>query len=114
MKRWAPTFALVAAIGYFSAHALTGERGLVAWAGYKHRLEGLEVQLTHVENERHALETRAARLRDASLDLDYLDERARALLAVGAPGDILIPARVRVRAAQGRDGARDGGRGGRR
>jgi len=104
MKRWAPTFALVAAIGYFSAHALTGERGLVAWAGYKHRLDGLEIQLVSVEAERQGLETRAARLRDASLDLDYLDERARALLGVGAPGDILIPARARVRAAQERGG----------
>ena len=39
---------------------------------------------------RHSLERRASRLRPESLDLDYLDEKARELLGAGEPGELIF------------------------
>lgn len=93
-RRWGPTTLFVGAILYFSAHALTGDQGVVAWAGYKRDIATLEVQIAALETRRHDLEVRAGRLREATLDLDYLDERARALLNVAHPDDIVVPAQA--------------------
>ncbi len=43
-----------------------------------------------LEEERARLEARAARLRPESLDLDYLDERARITLAAGDGEDLVF------------------------
>ena len=72
--------------------ALAGESGLIAWAGEKRRLAALETELAETRATLARLEDRAARLRDETLDLDYLDERARALLGMGRPGEIVVPA----------------------
>jgi cell division protein FtsB len=92
LRRWSPTVALGLGIGYFAGHALAGESGLIAWAGEKRQLAALEAELVETRATLALLEDRAARLRDETLDLDYLDERARALLGMGRPGDIVVPA----------------------
>jgi cell division protein FtsB len=92
LRRWTPTLAIALGIGYFAGHALTGESGLIAWAGDKTRLAALESELVEVRALRLELEARAARLREETLDLDYVDERARALLGMGRPGEIVVPA----------------------
>jgi cell division protein FtsB len=92
LRRWTPTLAIALGIGYFAGHALTGESGLIAWAGDKSRLAMLEAELADARAIRVQLEDRAGRLREDSLDLDYLDERSRALLGMGQPGDIVVPA----------------------
>jgi cell division protein FtsB len=43
-----------------------------------------------LEAERDALEARAARLRPETLDLDYLDERARITLAAGDSEELVF------------------------
>ncbi len=98
LRRWTPTVAIVAGIAYFAGHALTGENGLIAWAAAKSRLAVLDADLADAKATRAALETRAARLREETLDLDYLDERARALVGLALPGDIVVPARARAAA----------------
>ena len=106
ISRWTPTFAILAGIAYFAGHALTGEAGLIAWMGYKHRLAALDAELAVAASEHAGLEERAARLRDETLDLDYLEERARVLVGVGRPDDIIVPAGVRSSIATGgRSGA---------
>lgn len=92
IRRWTPTLAIAAGIAYFAGHALSGENGLLAWAGAKHRIAALEAELTETRALHARLEDRAARLREDTLDLDYLDERARALLGLGRPGDVVVPA----------------------
>jgi cell division protein FtsB len=74
---------LGAAILYLGAHAVTGRQGLVAYVDLQAQERTLEQQVSTLEAERADLEARAARLRPESLDLDYLDERARVLLAAG-------------------------------
>lgn len=90
IRRAIPTFLLAGLVVYFGYHGLTGEQGALAWAGYKARIAELEQELALVQAERIELENRAMRLRDASLDLDLLDERARELLNVSDPDDYVI------------------------
>jgi cell division protein FtsB len=102
LSRWTPTFAILAGIAYFAGHALTGQNGLFAWSVDRARIAALELDLDDLQLERLALEDRAARLRDETLDLDYLDERARALVGVGNPRDIVVPGGARQQARESR------------
>lgn len=81
---------LGAAILYLGAHAVTGRQGLVAYVDLQAQERTLESRLDTVEAERLALESRAARLRLETLDLDYLDERARVTLAAGDSEEIIF------------------------
>lgn len=81
---------LGAAILYLGAHAVTGRQGLVAYVDLQAQERTLESRLDTVEAERLALEARAARLRPETLDLDYLDERARVTLAAGDSEEIIF------------------------
>ena len=74
---------LGAAILYLGAHAVTGRQGLVAYVDLQAQERALEGRIAALEEERAELEARAARLRPETLDLDYLDERARITLAAG-------------------------------
>ena len=81
---------LGAAILYLGAHAVTGRQGLVAYVGLQAEEHVLEAQLATLEGERSQLEARAARLAPETLDLDYLEERARVLLAAGDHDDVVF------------------------
>ncbi len=99
---WTPTALLCCAILYFAGHALTGEKGVIAWMGYQARISDLDVEIARTAADVRELETRAARLREATLDLDYLEERARILVGVADPRDILVPASALPAAVDGR------------
>ncbi len=92
VKRWGATWALLGGIVYFAAHALTGEQGVLAWAQTRHQIAALEGELAGLDVRRAELADQAYRLREATLDLDYLDERARAMAQMAHPRDLLIPA----------------------
>jgi cell division protein FtsB len=81
---------LGAAILYLGAHAVTGRQGLVAYVDLQAQERALEQRLDSLDGERTALEARAARLRPETLDLDYLDERARITLAAGDPDELVF------------------------
>ncbi len=81
---------LGAAILYLGAHAVTGRQGLVAYVDLQAQERALEQRLESLDGERTALEARAARLRPETLDLDYLDERARITLAAGDPDELVF------------------------
>ena len=81
---------LGAAIMYLGAHAVTGRQGLVAYVDLQAQERTLESRLDAVEAERLQLEARAARMRGETLDLDYLDERARVTLAAGDSEEIVF------------------------
>ncbi|UPT61111.1 MAG: septum formation initiator family protein [Hyphomonadaceae bacterium JAD_PAG50586_4] len=81
---------LGAAILYLGAHAVTGHQGLMAYVDLQAQEHVLEQRVEALEEERAALETRAARMRPETLDLDYLDERARLTLAAGDAEEIVF------------------------
>jgi cell division protein FtsB len=81
---------LGAAILYLGAHAVTGRQGLVAYVDLQAQERVLEERVASLEEERTHLEARAARLRPETLDLDYLDERARITLAAGDSEELVF------------------------
>jgi cell division protein FtsB len=88
---------LPAAIGalilYFSYHALAGDQGLSAWNGLQSEEAELETRLAALEAERATLEKSLVRLRDTTLDLDYVEEIARTRLSHVRPDEVLVAVR---------------------
>lgn len=75
---------------YFSAHALAGQNGLFAWIELQKQSVVLESELASVRSEREATQARIERLRDDTLDLDYVEERARAILGYARPDEVIL------------------------
>ncbi len=86
----APTLFL-SLTGYFSWNATRGEHGLKTYAVRQVQLIGAEKELAAAEAERDMWEIRTAGLRDKHVDPDTLDERARAMLNLADPSDIVVP-----------------------
>jgi cell division protein FtsB len=84
------SISLGAAILYLGANAVTGHQGLLAYVDLQAREHALEGRLAEVRQEHARLEARASRLKPSSLDLDYLDERARVELAAGDPNEVVF------------------------
>ena len=76
--------------GYFGWQATQGERGLQAFAVRQEQLKMVQAELLRVSAERDVWERRVAGLRDQRLDPDTLDERARAVLNVAGPTDLVL------------------------
>ncbi len=81
---------LGAAILYLGAHAVTGPQGLLAYVELQAQERAFERRVAALAEERADLEARAARLRPETLDLDYLDERARISLAAGDSSELIF------------------------
>ncbi len=81
---------LGAAILYLGTHAVTGRQGLVAYVDLQAQERMLESRMTTLTEERARLEARAARMRPETLDLDYLEERARITLAAGDSEELVF------------------------
>ena len=74
-------------IGYFAYHAIHGQRGLTAMISLSQQIEEAQTRLDEIHSERLYLEHRVSLLRPESLDLDLLDERARATLGYAGEGE---------------------------
>lgn len=85
--------AIGALILYFIYHALAGDQGLAAWSGLQKDETALEADLAKLKLERVALEQSLVRLRDNSLDLDYVEEIARTRLSYVRPDEVLVAVR---------------------
>ena len=86
----APVMFLIVA-GYFGWNATQGERGSQAFAVRQAQLKMVQADLLRVSTERDVWERRVSGLREQRLDLDTLDERARAVLNVAGPTDLVLP-----------------------
>lgn len=77
-------------IGYFAINAFTGNHGLRAQADLDQQLASMQGELTQLKAERTLWERRVALLRSNRIDPDMLDERARALLGLVDPRDLVL------------------------
>jgi cell division protein FtsB len=84
-------YAVAAAlIGYFWFHAFSGQRGLHAKHEIDQQLQELTAELDRLKVEKGQWERKVALLRSDGIDPDMLDERARALLNVAHPNEVVM------------------------
>lgn len=77
-------------VSYFSWNATQGDHGLKAAAQRQELLKLAKTDLAKAESDREAWERRVAGLRNNHLDPDTLDERARAMLNLTDPSDVVV------------------------
>ena len=80
----------LAITAFFGWNATQGDRGLVAFAQRQELLKQVQADQAAAKAERDSWETRVSGLRASRLDPDTLDERARAMLNLSDPGDIIV------------------------
>jgi len=81
---------LVALIGYFSAQALTGERGLLNGTERHQELADRRAELSRLQASHAELQARVTGLSPEHLSVDLLEERARVVLGFARPDDYVI------------------------
>ncbi len=89
-KQYLPVAGFVWAILYFAYHGFTGEQGMRNLLIYKQQETALELQISKLQSCRAGYEKRIEMLSDNNLDLDYLEERAHAVLFLADPQDIVL------------------------
>ncbi len=77
-------------IGYFSYHALTGERSLITLWLVKQRLAEAQVTLARVSAERARVQQRVDLMKSDHIVPDMLDERVRWTVDFVATGELVI------------------------
>ena len=77
-------------IGYFGVNAFTGRHGLRAQQDLDQQLAAMQRELGELKAEHKSWERRVALLRADALDPDMLDERARALIGMADPRDLIL------------------------
>lgn len=80
----------LAITGYFGWNAIQGGRGLVAHAQREELLRQVLTDQSAAKAERDGWETRVAGLRARHLDPDTLDERARTMLNLAEPNEVIV------------------------
>jgi cell division protein FtsB len=80
----------LAITGYFSWSATQGNRGLVAYSQRQELLRQVVADEEAAKAERDSWEKRVSGLRARHLDPDTLDERARAMLNLAEPSDVIV------------------------
>ncbi len=76
---------------YFGWNATRGEHGLKTYRLRQAQLVTSQQEEKQAEAERDAWEIRVSGLRQNQIDSDTLDERARAMLNLADPADIVVP-----------------------
>ncbi len=101
LKRFIPLGGLLLVIAYLGYHAWTGEQGVRNQMVIQTEIAETRAQLDAVRAERLAMEDRVARLKidgeGAEIDVDYLEERARAVLRFAHPDDVVVTLDVHPR-----------------
>jgi cell division protein FtsB len=81
----------LALVAYFVWNVTQGDRGLKSYAQRQDLLHQAQAELVRADKERDAWEHRVAGLRNQHIDRYTLDERARAMLNIADPTDIIVP-----------------------
>lgn len=80
----------LAITAYFGWNATQGDRGLVAYTQRQELLRQVVADEAAAKTERDGWETRVSGLRARHLDPDTLDERARAMLNLADPNEVIV------------------------
>ncbi len=77
-------------IVYFLSHAMLGKHSFYNWMNARKEKALLLEEYARVSKQEQDLSVDVKALQDESLDLDFLDERARKLLNLAHPNDYFI------------------------
>lgn len=83
-------FVSIVIMGYFTYHIFQGDRGIIAYLRLQQTVAVNEKERAAQQMVREQLERRVYLLRPDSLDVDLLEERARAVLNYAHPDEIVI------------------------
>ncbi|MES2253034.1 MAG: septum formation initiator family protein [Pseudomonadota bacterium] len=83
-------FVSIVIMGYFTYHIFQGDRGIIAYLRLQQTVVSHERERAEQQVLREQLERRVYLLRPDSLDIDLLEERARAVLNFAHPDEIVI------------------------
>jgi cell division protein FtsB len=75
---------------YFTINAIKGDRGIFKYMYLKNKVEEASAERAKYQLIKKDLEYKVSMLSEASLDLDYLEERARVVLNMVAPNEYII------------------------
>ncbi len=90
LRQALPVALFLVAIFYFGYHTLEGDHGLFKLQEVEAQMIEVEAKAALLEAKKESLQRKVASLRKDNLDLDLLDERARAVLGYQEPGEIVI------------------------
>jgi len=77
-------------VAYFIYHSIQGDHGLLSLLRMRQKLEVVKSELNLLQAQKEVLDRRVYLLRPDSLDLDMLEERARAVLNFGRSDEVII------------------------
>lgn len=80
----------LAVTAYFGWNAAQGDRGLVAYAKRRELLRQVMADQDAAKAERDMWQVRVSGLRAKHIDPDALDERARAMLNLADPSEVIV------------------------
>jgi cell division protein FtsB len=86
-----PPAVFLALVAYFLWQTSQGDHGWKALAHRQDDLRAAQAELARADAEVATWERRVSGLRTTRLDPDALDERARAMLNLSDPTDIIVP-----------------------
>ena len=90
-KALLPPALFLALTGYFGWNATQGDRGLRSYALREQQLASVKAHLVATQGEAADWSRKVAGLQSAHLDADTVDERARAMLNLADPTDVVVP-----------------------
>lgn len=91
VKAVIPPVLFLSLVGYFGWNATQGDHGLRTYRAQLQLLQQADDAQQAALFENAAWNQRVSGLRDNGLDADTLDERARAMLNLAEPTDIVVP-----------------------
>jgi len=80
----------ICALLYFCYHTVQGDRGIIAYLRLSAQLERTEMAQRESSDTREALARQVRLLRPENLNRDMLDEKARRILGLTHPDDVVI------------------------
>jgi cell division protein FtsB len=86
-----PPLLFLSLVGYFGWNATQGDHGLRSYQAQLHLLDEAKQAQAAANTEQATWTQKVMGLRASALDADSLDERARAMLNLSEPGDIVVP-----------------------
>lgn len=75
---------------YFVYHTLQGERSVTYLMALNQKIEQKAERYAALKTERESIEQKVVMLRPSSLNIDFLEERARIVLGYGVSGETVI------------------------